>query len=115
MLNNKISKGGLILTITQFFLPMLALADDTGVDTISQTVKVVNLDDVLQKIRDLFFGAVIVACVFMILWAGFNLATAAGDEKKVTDAKKTITYALIGLIVAALASTLISIVRGLVD
>jgi len=115
------SKKSLVLASVQFLLPVIAFAQgtnntntnaNTGADTISREAPVVNLDQVLQRVRDLFFGFVIVACVFMILWAGFNYATSGGDEKKTEAAKKTITYAVVGLIVAALANTIVSIVSG---
>jgi hypothetical protein len=115
MFQKMVSKRSVSIAMVQLLLPVLALAEDTGVDKISQPLPAPNLDTVLQNIRNLFFGAVIVACVFMILWAAFNFVTAAGDEKKVSDAKKTITYAIIGLIVAALAATLVSVVRGIVQ
>ena len=107
------SKKILIVPAAQLLLPLVVSADDTGTDTISTNVPVVNLDTVLQNVRNLFFGVVIVACVFMILWAAFNYVTSGGDEKKTETAKKTITYAVVGLIIAALANTIVSIVAGL--
>ncbi len=73
-----------------------------------------NIDFMLETVRNYFFGFVIVACVFMILWGGFDLATSGGDETKVTNAKKRVLYATIGLIVAAMSSVIISLVRVMV-
>jgi len=59
-------------------------------------------------------GAVIVASIFMILWGAFQYTTSGGDEKKTESAKKTITYAIIGLVIAMLAIAIVQLVLGIV-
>ena len=108
-------KKYLVVPMVLSLVPALTLAvDDPGIGNISKEAPVVNLETVLTNVRNLFFGAVIVTCVFMILWAAFNYATSAGDQEKVKTAQRTITYAVIGLIVAALANTIVAIVSGVV-
>ncbi len=59
------------------------------------------------------FAAIIgIAAVIMIMVSGFKYITASGDSAKVTSAKNTIIYAIIGLIIAALAQV---IVRYVID
>ncbi|UMX47785.1 MAG: pilin [Candidatus Nealsonbacteria bacterium DGGOD1a] len=106
-------KKKLIVPAIGLLIPALIFAADTGVGAIGQEVKEVNLEEVLINVRNLFFGAVIIASVFMILWGAFQYVTSSGDEKKTETAKKTITYAVIGLIVAGLAATIVSIATGL--
>lgn len=48
--------------------------------------------------------------VIMIVFAGFQYATSAGDTGKVTKAKNTIMYAVIGLLVAILSYAIVSFV-----
>lgn len=48
--------------------------------------------------------------VIMIVFAGFKYATSGGDSGKVTEAKNTIMYAVIGIIVALLAYAIIKFV-----
>jgi len=74
-----------------------------------------NIDLMLQRIRNYFFGFVIVACVLMIIWGAFDMATSGGDETKVQKAKDRIKYASIGLIVGALASVIVSLLRVIID
>ena len=45
--------------------------------------------------------------VFMIAFQGSSLVTAAGDETKITEAKKGITYSAIGLIVVMLSFAIV--------
>lgn len=52
--------------------------------------------------------AVGVIAVIMIIWGGIKYATSAGDSNKVTSAKNTILYAVIGLIVAIFAFAIVA-------
>ena len=51
-----------------------------------------------------------IAAVIMILVAGFKYITAGGDSNAVGSAKSTLTYAIVGLIIAALAQILVRFV-----
>lgn len=48
--------------------------------------------------------------VIMIIFGGIKYATSAGDSGKVTSAKNTIMYAVIGLIVAIFAYAIVNFV-----
>lgn len=52
--------------------------------------------------------------VFFIIFAGIKFITGAGDDKKMQNAKDTLTYAIIGLSVTALAFVILQIVQYLV-
>lgn len=44
-----------------------------------------------------------VVALFFIIFAGAKLVTSAGDQKKVEGARKTLTWAIIGLVIILLA------------
>jgi len=44
-----------------------------------------------------------ILCVVMIIWAGIRYTTSTGDKGRVTAAKDTLVYSIVGLIVAILA------------
>ncbi|MCL2869196.1 pilin [Candidatus Saccharibacteria bacterium] len=50
--------------------------------------------------------------VVMIIYGGIRYATSAGEAKRVTDAKNTIMYAIVGLIVSILAYAIVNFVIG---
>lgn len=54
--------------------------------------------------------AVGIISVVMLIWGGIRYATSAGDSNKVTAAKNTILYAVIGLVVAIFAYALVNFV-----
>lgn len=55
----------------------------------------------------LFAGVV---AVFLILISGIKLITSGGDPKQVEGAKKTLTFAIIGLVIILLSFFIISII-----
>jgi hypothetical protein len=65
-----------------------------------------NLDDTIQTIVNVLSAAVGVVAVVMIIVAGFRYVTSGGDSNRVTSAKNTILYAIIGLVIAALAQVI---------
>lgn len=48
--------------------------------------------------------------VFFIIFAGFKFLTSGGDPKQVEGARKTLTYAIAGLIVVFLAFVIIKLI-----
>lgn len=48
--------------------------------------------------------------VVMIIWGGMKYVTSGGESAKITSAKNTIMYALIGLVIVALAQFIVRFV-----
>ena len=51
--------------------------------------------------------------VLFLLWGGLQYVTSSGNKDKAEQAKQTITYAVIGLIVIVLARVIVTLVTGL--
>lgn len=62
---------------------------------------------------DLMLIAIVLLAFGFILWGGFNWITSEGDKTKVETARKTIMFAVIGLIIAFLAFFVIQVLGGL--
>ena len=71
-----------------------------------------RIDQIVSQVINLLSLAVGVVAVIMIIVGGFKYITSGGDSGNVTGAKNTILYAVVGLIVVALAQV---IVRFVVD
>lgn len=63
--------------------------------------------DLISEIITIFSWVVGAISVIMLIFAGFKYVTSGGDAGKITSAKNTIIYALIGLVVVALSQTLV--------
>jgi len=58
----------------------------------------------------LFSWIVGIASVFMIIFGGFRFVTSGGDSGKVSSSRNTVLYAVIGLIVVAVAQIIVHFV-----
>lgn len=64
----------------------------------------------IAQVINIFSVVVGVVAVIMIIYGGFRYITSGGDSGKITNAKNTIIYALIGLVVVALAQFIVKFV-----
>lgn len=69
-----------------------------------------KISDIIETVVRIFTLIVGAASVIMIIFGGFRYITSGGDSSKVTSAKNTIMYALIGLVIAVLAQVLVNFV-----
>lgn len=79
----------------------------TGVTDQAATEKI---NDLIAKIINLFSLVVGVVSVIMIIVGGFRYIISGGDSANVSSAKNTILYAIIGLVIVALAQTIVRFV-----
>lgn len=70
----------------------------------------VGVDGVFTQIVNIMLLIVGALSVIMLIWGGVRYIISGGDSKKVTDAKNTIMYAIIGLIIAILAYAIVKFV-----
>ena len=65
---------------------------------------------VFRQITDTILYIVGIIAVVMLIWGGIRYVVSGGDAKKVTDAKNTILYAIIGLVISFLAYAIVRFV-----
>jgi len=69
-----------------------------------------TLNNTVASIINLISVVVGVAAVIMIIVGGFRYITSAGNQESVKTAKNTIVYAIIGLVIVALAQVIVRFV-----
>lgn len=72
--------------------------------------ELIGNDGVFTKITNTILFAVGIISVIMLIYGGLRYIISGGDSKKVTDAKNTIMYAIIGLIVSILSFAIVNFV-----
>jgi hypothetical protein len=70
----------------------------------------VSINSVIRTVVDVLSIVIGVVSVIMIMVGGFRYVTAGGDSSSISAAKNTILYAIVGLVVAALAQVLVNFV-----
>lgn len=69
-----------------------------------------GLNKIIRFVINIFSLVVGAISVIMIIYAGFKYITSGGNDSNVTSAKNTIVYALIGLVIVALAQIIVRFV-----
>ncbi len=84
----------------------------TWIPSISRNLADRSLQDIIVDVINWLIGAAVLVCVVMLVWAGYSYMTAGGDEGKVQKATKTLTNAIIGLVISLLALVLVNFIRN---
>ncbi len=69
-----------------------------------------GINNIIKTVINIFSLVVGVVAVIMIIVGGFRYITSGGDSNNVSGAKNTIIYAIIGLVVVALAQFIVQFV-----
>lgn len=69
-----------------------------------------SIASIAHNVVNIFSIIVGVVAIIMIIWGGFRYITSGGDSGRVGSAKNTLIYAIIGLIIVALAQFIVNFV-----
>lgn len=69
-----------------------------------------KVNNLVTQIINIFSVVVGIVAVIMIIIGGFRYITSGGDSGNVTGAKNTILYAIIGLVIVALAQFIVKFI-----
>jgi hypothetical protein len=83
---------------------------DTSCDPANDSEATSKVNSLLSTVINIFSLIVGVIAVIMIIIGGLRYITSGGDSGNVTAAKNTILYAIIGLVVVALAQFIVRFV-----
>ena len=94
---------------------IIKFATYNGIDSIKDSEHGLNgadgdLGNSIITILNGVIGIIAAVCVVIIVIGGVQYMTSSGDAGKVKKAKDTILYAIIGLVVCALAATIVNFV-----
>jgi hypothetical protein len=74
-----------------------------------------SVGGIFKFIRDGVNIAVFIAVpigIIFVVWGGYQMITSQGDEKKYAGGLNTLQYAVIGLVVVILATTIVGLISG---
>jgi hypothetical protein len=103
-----------IATIAIASVPAMALA--APANTLNNTPRFGSIDEVIAfatTIQNYIFTILLVASIFLGLWAAWIYLTAGGEPKNVEKAKNMLLYAFIGLAVAILSTSIAPITKSI--
>ncbi len=79
-------------------------------DAVEATNAAGGVNDIITTVINIFSIVVGVVAVIMIIVGGLKYITSGGDSGNITGAKNTILYAVVGLVVVALAQIIVRFV-----
>jgi len=92
------------------------LSVDTSNSNCNDTTQAqTTVNNIVTTIINIFSVLVGIIAVIMIIIGGIKYITSGGDSANVTGAKNTILYAIIGLVIVALAQILVKFVLAKVN
>jgi hypothetical protein len=87
-------------------------SENSGAVSCSSTSADSSIGTLAANIVKVFSLIVGVVSVIMIIYGGFRYITSGGDSGSVGNAKNTLVYAIVGLIIVALAQLIVHYVLG---
>lgn len=97
--------------LTFFILSVLLLASSALAQvTLPDPLGGQSLQEIIANVVQYIVGILAGIAVIMFIWAGILFLTSAGNEARITTAKKVLIYAVIGLGIAIAGEGLIILV-----
>ena len=69
-----------------------------------------DIEAAIMNVTNYILGFIAIIATLVIIWGGVQYLTAGGNEDSVANAKKTISYGIIGMVVAGLAYAMVIVV-----
>lgn len=91
----------ILLELAVDITPNIPCADDSCTD-----------EGIVSSVLGWAYFVIGVVGAIIIIWAGIQYMTSEGEPEKTKKAQATITYTIIGLIIATAAATIIGFVTG---
>jgi len=116
-----IAAFALLAGISGGFMATAAVSAATAQQTVCETLEAgsdckttphgnASINGVIGALINLLSFIVGLLAVIMIIVSGFKYVTAGGDSSKITSAKNTLIYAIVGVAIAALAQIIVKFV-----
>ena len=95
------------------YLSYLKIFSDTILNDNSIDLPKVTADSTsLENMLAIVFGITGAIAFLIVVIAGFQFVISSGDPQKVSKARQTILYAVVGIVVSATAFTIVKFVLG---
>lgn len=70
---------------------------------------------IIERIAGVIFWLGLLICPIAIIWGGFEIATAGGDQNKITKGKQIIQYSVVGLLTIGISMTFATVIKDILD
>jgi threonine/homoserine/homoserine lactone efflux protein len=96
-----------LLLTSLLALPVMALAQAVPPE--------ISITDAIYRVTNWLFAILMSLAAVFLIYGGVLFVTASGNEEQIAKARKTLTYALIGVAVALLARGAVTFLRTVIE
>jgi TRAP-type C4-dicarboxylate transport system permease small subunit len=89
----------------------LLLAQNIFAQSNQPPAQLSELEDVIENFLSAIMGFVAIVLFIFIVWGGFKYITSGGNPDAAAEGRKTITYAVIGVIVIAASYLILVLIK----
>ncbi len=104
------AKSVFFLAMSSVLIAGLALAQPVTLESPLQGN--LTIEEIIGKIAGVIFGLALLICPILIIWGGFEIATAGGEQAKIAKGKQIILFSAVGLAIIALSAVLVEAIRS---
>jgi len=105
----------LLASIFQAQLAYAAATCGTALGIYCNATTTPSLRDAIIIVIKYLFSIIGIFCLIFIVIAGMKYITSAGNEQQVTSAKESFSSAVLGLIIALMAYSILDIIQGILN
>lgn len=73
-----------------------------------------DIRQAIMNVTNFILGFIAMVATLVVIWGGVQYLTAGGNEDAVANAKKTISYGVIGIVIAGLAYAMVIVVSTVI-
>lgn len=73
---------------------------------------ITQLQEIVQRLINVVVGLAFIVLTIVLVWAGIKFLTSTGDPKQIQQAYDVITWALIGMLLMALAWLILLLIEA---
>jgi hypothetical protein len=107
---NKIRSIAIISAVFSIFTADMALAISKWTSPPKPGGVPTDIEGGLMNLTNWILGFISIIAVLFVIWGGAQYLTSVGDEDRMESGKRTVTYALMGVVIAGLAYGIINVV-----
>ena len=101
-----------IVVITLALAPISGFALAASHPTDLPDIVIIGEGGVLDKVTNVLFTVLLSVAAIFIIIAGYQYVAATGDPEKLTKAKQSLIYAIVGVIIAFGARGAVELIKG---
>src|SRR5262245_13062520 len=107
---------GLVLAVAVVVTPHVAEAQSTSLITLPNPIRCNTATCLISQVVRYILGVIALLATIMFIWGGVLMLTSGGNSERIRQAKETLAWAAIGVVVVMLSwAIIVTVLKALVN